>query len=116
MNNQKLNGDFIIFRYPSDGFDVFFIHKSYWPNYHYLLPWDWKCGEYGSYERGFGSVFIKSLDILGLVDEMKTASDKTIREIMVKVADKKIPLEEALLKVKEIADQEALRVKHTFHH
>lgn len=34
---------------PSDSNMVFFITKSYWPQYHYLLPNDYQSGEFGDY-------------------------------------------------------------------
>nr|CAD7267644.1 unnamed protein product [Timema shepardi] len=38
---------------------VFILTKSFWPFYHYLLPWDFNSGEYGSYEDGFSTAMIK---------------------------------------------------------
>nr|CAD7613973.1 unnamed protein product [Timema genevievae] len=40
---------------------VFILTKSFWPFYHYLLPWDFNSGEYGSYEDGFSTAMIKVL-------------------------------------------------------
>lgn len=34
---------------PSDSNMIFVVTKSYWPAYHYLLPWDYQTGEFGSY-------------------------------------------------------------------
>lgn len=28
---------------------IFLVTKSYWPQYHYLLSWDYQSGEYGTY-------------------------------------------------------------------
>lgn len=34
---------------------IFLVTKSYWPQYHYLLTWDYQSGEYGTY--GESSIF-----------------------------------------------------------
>lgn len=36
---------------PSDSNLIFIITKSYWPLYHYLLPFDYQTGEFGSYGK-----------------------------------------------------------------
>lgn len=33
---------------------IFLVTKSYWPQYHYLLPFDYQTGEFGNY----GNLFI----------------------------------------------------------
>lgn len=33
----------------SDSNLIFIITKSYWPQYHYLVPWDYQTGEFGNY-------------------------------------------------------------------
>lgn len=35
----------------SDSNMVFLVTKSYWPQYHYLLPFDYQSGEFGSYGK-----------------------------------------------------------------
>lgn len=39
---------------PSDSNMIFLVTKSYWPQYHYLLPFDYQTGEFGNY----GNLFI----------------------------------------------------------
>lgn len=34
---------------PSDSNMIFLVTKSYWPQYHYLLPFDYQTGEFGNY-------------------------------------------------------------------
>lgn len=34
---------------PSDSNMIFLVTKTNWPQYHYLLPWDYQTGEFGSY-------------------------------------------------------------------
>ena len=36
---------------PSDSNMIFIITKSYWPQYHYLLPRDYQTGEFGDYGK-----------------------------------------------------------------
>lgn len=36
---------------PSDSNMIFLVTKSYWPQYHYLLPFDYQSDEYGSYGK-----------------------------------------------------------------
>lgn len=35
----------------SDSNMVFLVTRSYWPQYHYLLPWDYQSGEFGNYGK-----------------------------------------------------------------
>lgn len=36
---------------PSDSNMIFLVTKSYWPQYHYLLPFDYQTGEFGNYGK-----------------------------------------------------------------
>lgn len=36
---------------PSDSNSIFIITKTYWPQYHYLLPCDYQTGEFGDYGK-----------------------------------------------------------------
>ncbi|KAG8036725.1 hypothetical protein G9C98_004047 [Cotesia typhae] len=103
-------------KYPPDDNIVFLINKSYWLNYHYLLPWDWKCSEYGSYDRGWATNTIKILNIIGLVNRMKTASSESIRDALFKASTSKKPLNEIMDEVKEIASVEADKINLHYHH
>lgn len=38
---------------PSDSNMIFLVTKSYWPQYHYLLPFDYQTGEFGNYGKSF---------------------------------------------------------------
>lgn len=38
---------------PSDSNMIFLVTKSYWPQYHYLLPFDYQTGEFGNYGKPF---------------------------------------------------------------
>lgn len=41
------------YRYPLDSNSVFIINKTFWPHYHYLIPYDYKSGEFGTYGESF---------------------------------------------------------------
>ncbi|XP_014206701.1 acyl-CoA Delta(11) desaturase [Copidosoma floridanum] len=103
-------------KYPVDENSIFLINKSYWPNYHYLLPWDYKCGEFGTYDRGCSTFFVKMLENLGLIDALKTASTDSIREALYQVASKKTDIAEALESVKDIAEEETVKAKLRYRH
>jgi hypothetical protein len=94
----------------------FLLNKSYWLNYHYLLPWDYKCTEFGTYDRGCSTFFIKMWANLGLVNFLKTASSESIRDALYQAASKKLDIPESLESVKKIADEEAIKSKLRFRH
>ena len=92
------------------------MNKSYWPNYHYLLSWDYKCGEFGTYDRGCSTFFIKMWENLGLIDSLKTASSESIRDALYQATSKKLEVSESLESVKKIADEEAIKAKLRYRH
>ncbi|XP_012529365.1 acyl-CoA Delta(11) desaturase [Monomorium pharaonis] len=103
-------------KFPVDDNSVFFLSKSYWMNYHYMIPWDWKSGEFGNYERGFITFIIKMFYELGFINQMKTATCNDVREALYKVATSEMTMDEALSKVKESAEDAALRDKLMYRH
>lgn len=103
-------------KYPVDDNTIFLLSKSYWPNYHYLLPWDYKCGEFGNYDRGCGTFFIKMWENLGLVDSLKTASSDAIRDALFEAASKKKDVSETIETVKKMAEEEANKAKLRYRH
>lgn len=36
---------------PSDSNMIFLVTRSYWPQYHHLLPFDYQTGEFGNYGK-----------------------------------------------------------------
>ena len=88
---------------PPDGISVFFVKKSFWPMYHYAVPWDWKSGEFGTYDSGCSTFFIKMWYELGLINDLQTVDTDSIREVLHRVARKKLPLNEGLTQLKEIS-------------
>ena len=103
------------FRFPVDDNSIFLLNKSYWPNYHYLLPWDWKTGEFGGYNRGFTTYYIRVCFAIGLVTSPKTVSSQGVRHVLSLVADKKSP-SECWAELKRIADEEAKKAALRYHH
>lgn len=43
---------------PSDSNMIFLVTKSYWPQYHYLLPFDYQTGEFGNYGKSFITILM----------------------------------------------------------
>ncbi|XP_011165662.3 acyl-CoA Delta(11) desaturase [Solenopsis invicta] len=103
-------------KFPVDDNSVFFLSKSYWMNYHYLLPWDWKSDEFGTYGRGFVTLVIKMLYEFGFINQMKTATCNDVREALYKVAISEKTMNEALEEVKKNAEEAAYRQKLKYRH
>ncbi|XP_076629182.1 uncharacterized protein LOC143345695 [Colletes latitarsis] len=83
---------------------IFFFAKSSWPAYHYLMPWDWKSGEFGKYNAGCSTFFIKMWHELGLVNQMQTNDTQDVRDIVHQVVAKKLSMKDGLLELKKISD------------
>ncbi|XP_077287376.1 acyl-CoA Delta-9 desaturase [Arctopsyche grandis] len=64
---------------PAESNLVFVLNKSYWPQYHYLLPWDYKCGEFGSYGSGCSTNFIRVWAALGWATGLRTMEPDAIK-------------------------------------
>lgn len=106
----------INFRFPVDDNSIFLLNKSYWPNYHYLLPWDWKTGEYGGYDRGFTTFFIKTWQSMGLVSSSKTITSQAVRDVLGLAAEKKVSPSEYWDELKKISEEEAKKADLRYHH
>ncbi|XP_025404877.1 delta(9)-fatty-acid desaturase fat-6 [Sipha flava] len=65
---------------------VFIFNKSLWPQYHYILPWDYQCGEYGSYNNGCITAHIRVWAALRLVTDLRTIDTEGIRKAMIEAA------------------------------
>ncbi|CAL1689307.1 unnamed protein product [Lasius platythorax] len=103
-------------KFPVDDNSVFFLSKSYWLNYHYVLPWDWKNDEFGTYETGFATFIVKMWRELGFINEMKTATTDDVRNALCKIATSETTLKEALAEIQKNAEAIAYREKLMFHH
>ncbi|CAH0391037.1 unnamed protein product [Bemisia tabaci] len=75
---------------------VFLVNKSLWPQYHYLLPWDYQSGEYGTYGDGCTTAFIRIFTVLGLADRLKTIDSRGVRSALGQTAKTGKPLLECL--------------------
>ncbi|XP_076238936.1 acyl-CoA Delta-9 desaturase-like [Calliopsis andreniformis] len=98
-----------------ENLSIFVLSKSYWPVYHYLMPWDWKTGEFGTYNASCSTFFIKMWYELGWVHTMRTVSTENLREIIHQVVNKKFSLKEGLSKLKSISEFDAKREKLMSH-
>ncbi|KAG6460182.1 hypothetical protein O3G_MSEX011821 [Manduca sexta] len=97
---------------PPDSNSVFIISMSFWPQYHYLIPYDYKSGEYGTYDSGCSSAFIRVWAALGLATDLRTVESKTIQRALANVAKTKRSLQTCLeeaLKEQCLPDQHYLR-------
>ncbi|XP_011637431.1 acyl-CoA Delta(11) desaturase [Pogonomyrmex barbatus] len=103
-------------KFPVDDNSVFFLSKSYWLNYHYLLPWDWKSDEFGTYETGFNTFIVKMWRELDFINEMKTATSDDVREALYKIATSKMTMKEALEEIKANSEEVAYKEKLIFRH
>ncbi|XP_053980728.1 acyl-CoA Delta-12 desaturase [Hylaeus volcanicus] len=88
---------------PLNNFTVFFLKRSYWPAYHYMVPWDWKSGEFGKYDAGCTTFFIKVWYELGLVKMLLTPSTEDVRDMVHQLSEKKMSMEDGIEKLKELA-------------
>ncbi|CAH0581238.1 unnamed protein product [Chrysodeixis includens] len=67
---------------PPDTNAVFIITKSFWPHYHYLVPYDYKSGEYGTYDSGCSTAFIRVWAALGLATDLRTVETGTVQKAL----------------------------------
>lgn len=103
-------------KFPVDDNSVFFLSKSYWLNYHYMIPWDWKSDEFGTYKTGFATFIVKMWRELGFINEMKTATSKDVQDALCKIATSETTLKEALTEIQKNAEAVAYKKKLMFHH
>ncbi|KAK0164231.1 hypothetical protein PV328_002882 [Microctonus aethiopoides] len=103
-------------KYPPEDNLVFLINRSYWLNYHYVIPWDWKSGEFGTYNSGFSTSIINIFERIGLVKDLKTASDENIREALFSLASTKKTATEVFEDVKKAAEYDSARAELEYHH
>lgn len=96
---------------PLKNFSVFFIRKSFWPWYHHLLPCDWKCGEFGTYDIDYTSFFVKMCRELSLINSARTTTTDDVREVLHRVAKKEFSLQKGLDELQEISLYNAKKEK-----
>ncbi|XP_015171608.1 PREDICTED: acyl-CoA Delta(11) desaturase [Polistes dominula] len=103
-------------KFPIEDNTMFFLNKSYWMNYHYFLPWDWKSTEFGPYDKGLTILLIKIFRNMDLLYAPKTISKEDIREVIVKVANKEMSWKDSLILLKKQSDENALKKNLRFKH
>uniref|UniRef100_A0A1B6C828 Fatty acid desaturase domain-containing protein n=1 Tax=Clastoptera arizonana TaxID=38151 RepID=A0A1B6C828_9HEMI len=82
---------------------IFFVTKSLWPQYHYLLPWDYKSGEYGTYGAGCSTAFIRVWAALGLAYDLRTINSSGIRSALAEAAKTGKPVTDCLNTARVVA-------------
>ncbi|CRK94612.1 CLUMA_CG008112, isoform A [Clunio marinus] len=63
----------------SDSNMVFLVTKSYWPQYHYLLPFDYQSGEFGNYGQGTSTALIRIFAAIGWATDLKTVTTEAVK-------------------------------------
>nr|AID66660.1 desaturase [Agrotis segetum] len=74
---------------PPDSNTVFIISKTFWPHYHYLVPYDYKSGEYGTYDSGCSTAFIRVFAALGLATNLQTVETAAAQKALADAAKTK---------------------------
>ncbi|KAL5284325.1 hypothetical protein ACFFRR_006547 [Megaselia abdita] len=64
---------------PSDSNSIFIITKTYWPQYHYLLPCDYQTGEFGDYGADLTTIWIRIFAAMGNATNLKTITSEAVR-------------------------------------
>ncbi|XP_070159131.1 acyl-CoA Delta-9 desaturase [Polyergus mexicanus] len=103
-------------KFPVDDNSVFFVSKSYWLNYHYLVAWDFKNDEFGNYNAGFATFIVKMLRELGCINEMTTTTSKDVRDALCKMATSETTLKRAMTEMQKNAEAVAYKQKLMYHH
>jgi stearoyl-CoA desaturase (delta-9 desaturase) len=75
---------------------VFFITKSYWPYYHYMIPWDYQTGEYGKYGQGCTSTLIRIWAAMGSATNLRTIDTTCIRNALLRAMKTGTAVQECL--------------------
>jgi len=84
---------------PSDSNMIFLVTKSYWPQYHYLLPFDYQTGEFGNYGAGLSTALIRVFAALGVATELKTMTSDAVKIGLTRAVDTGRPVVDCLTEV-----------------
>lgn len=71
---------FFHFRKSVDTNLIWFVNKSIWPQYHYVVPWDYQVGEYGNYGDGFCNAVLRIFAALGWAYALRTVNADGVRD------------------------------------
>lgn len=80
---------------------TFQIIHSYWPQYHYLLPFDYQSGEFGNYGKGTSTAFVRVFAALGWATDLKTVTTDAIKKGLAKAVDTGKPVVDCLTQASE---------------
>lgn len=80
----------------SDSNMVFIVTKSYWPQYHYLLPFDYQSGEFGSYGSGCTTAFIRIFAAIGMATKLQTMTTEAVKKGLTMAVDSGRPIVDCL--------------------
>ncbi|EGK96641.1 AGAP003051-PB [Anopheles gambiae str. PEST] len=80
----------------SDSNMVFLVTKSYWPQYHYLLPFDYQSGEFGNYGSGCTTAFIRIFAAIGQATKLQTITTEAVKRGLTMAVDSGRPIVECL--------------------
>ncbi|XP_017091838.2 acyl-CoA Delta-9 desaturase [Drosophila bipectinata] len=80
----------------ADSNSIFLITKSYWPQFHYLLPRDYQSGEFGDYATGIGSAMIRVFAALDWAKDLKTYGSVAVRQGLTKAVETGRPIVECI--------------------
>ncbi|KAL9899223.1 acyl-CoA Delta(11) desaturase [Glossina fuscipes] len=83
---------------PADSNSVFFITKTYWPQYHYMLSNDYQCGEFGNYGIGFTTSMIRVFAALDLATDLKTITCAAVRNGLTEAVETGNPVVDCIQK------------------
>ncbi|XP_050084727.1 acyl-CoA Delta-9 desaturase [Anopheles aquasalis] len=95
----------------SDSNMVFLVTKSYWPQYHYLLPFDYQSGEFGSYGSGCTTAFIRIFAAVGMATKLQTMTTEAVKRGLSMAVDSGKPIVDCL-KQAGIEDMSNLKREH----
>ncbi|XP_030559149.1 acyl-CoA Delta(11) desaturase [Drosophila novamexicana] len=96
---------------PTDSNSIFFITKSFWPQFHYLLPHDYQSGEFGDYASGTGSTMIRIFAALDMAKNLRTISSVAVRNGLTLAVETKRPIVECIEEQVKL-EQNALPANH----
>lgn len=85
----------------SDSNMVFIVTKSYWPQYHYLLPFDYQSGEFGNYGKGSSTALVRVFAALGWAQDLKTCTSDAIKKGLARAVDTGKPVVDCLTQASE---------------
>uniref|UniRef100_A0A1A9WPD6 Fatty acid desaturase domain-containing protein n=1 Tax=Glossina brevipalpis TaxID=37001 RepID=A0A1A9WPD6_9MUSC len=96
---------------PADSNSVFFITKTYWPQYHYMLPNDYQCGEFGDYGTGFTTSMVRVFAALDLATDLKTITSAAVRKGLTEAVETDVSVKDCIQKYAKM-EMETMATDH----